>query len=57
MVDTFREGTVVVPPSGAKVRLHVFLSEAVSIKDASGDIKGVMSFLKELLLCDSGRLL
>ena len=57
MVDTFRVGTVVVPTSEAKARLHACLGEPVSVKDASGDIERVMSFLKELLLCDGGRLL
>ena len=57
MVDVLREGTVVVPASGAKARLHACLSKPVSIKDAFGDLEGVMTFLKELLLCNVGRLL
>lgn len=51
------EETVVVPASGAKTRLHPCLSEPVSVKDVSGDLKGVTSFLKESLLCNGGRLL
>ena len=57
MVDVLRAGPVVVPTGGAKVRLHACLSEPVSIKDVSGNIKGIMSFSKELLLCDNRRLL
>ena len=37
-VDVLKEGTVVVPASGAKTRLHGCLSKPVSVKDASGDL-------------------
>ena len=57
MVDVLMEGITVLPTSGAIASSHACLSEPVSIKEASGDLEGVMTFLKELLLCNVGRLL